>query len=95
MAECECSLRGSILGDGCSVCNPAQALEYAEERLVDQAVYIAKLRGVLQEIRAEAGSHTVALHIKPQRGSGMSYVFDLADKALSDSLMASSSKEST
>ena len=33
MKKCECSLRGKLLGDGFSVCNPAQALEYALERI--------------------------------------------------------------
>ena len=31
--KCECSLRGKLIGDGCSVCNPAQALEYAMETI--------------------------------------------------------------
>jgi len=32
---CECSLRTKVLSDGCSVCNPKQALEYATETIAD------------------------------------------------------------
>ena len=31
--ECNCNIRQKLVGDGCSVCNPALALELANETL--------------------------------------------------------------
>lgn len=36
---CKCNFREKMVGDGCEVCNPAKALEYAKEE-------IERLRGV-------------------------------------------------
>lgn len=33
--ECSCSLRVKLVGDGCEVCNPAKALEYAKDTIED------------------------------------------------------------
>jgi hypothetical protein len=33
--QCKCSLRTALVGDGCSACNPAQALEYCRENLAE------------------------------------------------------------
>lgn len=33
MSECYCNLREKLVGDGCEVCNPAKALEYAKETI--------------------------------------------------------------
>lgn len=35
MKQCECSLRTRLVGDGCSVCNPAKALVYADQTIQD------------------------------------------------------------
>lgn len=51
-------------------------------RIVAKDARIAELEKALHAIRAEAGSHTVSLSIKPQPGAGHVYVFDLASKAL-------------
>ena len=35
MSECKCDLRTRLVGDGCEVCNPTKALEYAKETICD------------------------------------------------------------
>lgn len=35
MGECKCNLREKLVGDGCEVCNPAKALEYAKGAISD------------------------------------------------------------
>lgn len=32
-ADCKCDLRTRLVGDGCEICNPAKALEYAKETI--------------------------------------------------------------
>lgn len=34
-ADCKCDLRTRLVGDGCEICNPAKALEYAKETISD------------------------------------------------------------
>jgi hypothetical protein len=34
-AECECSLRTKLVGDGCEKCNPAQTIEYLREQVAE------------------------------------------------------------
>lgn len=31
--DCTCNFREKMVGDGCEVCNPAKALEYAKETI--------------------------------------------------------------
>lgn len=33
MSECRCSFAKRLTGDGCEICNPAKALEYAKEEI--------------------------------------------------------------
>jgi hypothetical protein len=42
-----------MVGDGCSVCNPAKALEYARDTITDQAEEIQRLRDGLTAIMCE------------------------------------------
>ena len=49
--ECKCNLREKLVGDGCEVCNPAKALEYAKERMAD-------LEARLREIGDYAHEHS-------------------------------------
>jgi chromosome segregation ATPase len=44
---CQCSLRGQLLGDGCEICNPTQALEYANERISELTAELTDLRASL------------------------------------------------
>lgn len=54
--KCGCSLRGRLIGDGCEVCNPAKALEYATET-------IAELKGLVVEAFDVMSSHA-ARHLR-------------------------------
>ena len=51
MSECKCSMAIKVFGDGCEVCNPAQALWYAKGTIEDQANEIEWLRGTLAIVR--------------------------------------------
>ena len=31
--QCKCNMRERLVGDGCEVCNPAKALEYAKDEI--------------------------------------------------------------
>ena len=43
---CKCTLRETTVGDGCSICNPAKALEYATENLAE---LVERVRNWLKE----------------------------------------------
>lgn len=49
--NCKCDFRTSIVGDGCDVCNPAQALEHARETIAEQAALIEKMGAALEAYR--------------------------------------------
>jgi len=51
MSECKCNLREKLVGDGCEVCNPAKALEYAKGTIDD-------LESRLREIGDYAHEHS-------------------------------------
>lgn len=48
MSECKCDLRTKMVGDGCEVCNPAKALEYAKMTIDDLEQDNARLVGHLR-----------------------------------------------
>ncbi len=49
--ECKCNMREKLVGDGCEVCNPAKALEYAKGTIAD-------LEARLKEIGDYAHEHS-------------------------------------
>ena len=50
MSECNCSMRTKVLGDGCEVCNPIQALEYAKDAIADLTAENERMAKALDEI---------------------------------------------
>ena len=50
--ECKCNFRQYMLGDGCDVCNPAKALEYARETMADLQAHRDMLAAALRRLIA-------------------------------------------
>lgn len=46
--KCKCDFRTFMVGDGCDVCNPAKALEYARETIDEQAALIEEMGEALE-----------------------------------------------
>jgi hypothetical protein len=55
-----------------------------ESAAVASALRVRELEQALQEIRNEAGSHTVNLKLKAQPGAGHVYIYDIANRALTE-----------
>ena len=47
--ECKCTFTQYMVGDGCSVCNPARALEYASHTMADLQAHRDMLDAALRE----------------------------------------------
>ena len=47
--ECKCTFTQYMVGDGCSVCNPAKALEYATHTMADLQAHRDMLDQALRE----------------------------------------------
>ena len=52
MKECKCTLAQRMVGDGCSVCNPAKALEYADETIAELRAEIKRLHDAATDLLA-------------------------------------------
>lgn len=57
--SCKCDFRTYMVGDGCDVCNPVKALEYARETMADLqahrdmlAVALREANGIIEELCA-------------------------------------------
>ena len=48
---CKCDLRTRMVGDGCAACNPAKALEYARDTMVDLQAHRDLLAAELSRLR--------------------------------------------
>lgn len=55
MGKCKCTLAQSAVGDGCDVCNPALALEHAEQAIADLKEVNEQLRDWLYRIYKQTG----------------------------------------
>ena len=58
MSKCKCNLHHRLAGDGCEVCNPALALEYAKQTIDEYAAEIERLRDLLERIDDECSGDT-------------------------------------
>lgn len=58
---CECSMRTKLIGDGCEICNPEKALEYAKDALLESESHRRDLISLLKEMRnALAGKYMLS-----------------------------------
>jgi hypothetical protein len=58
--ECQCDLRTKLVGDGCEVCNPALALEYAKQTIDDLRAEVEALRAAaLRQWKADASLYAM------------------------------------
>lgn len=48
--KCECSLRTKCVGDGCDICNPRMALEYALENMKELEQQLDELQAKYSEL---------------------------------------------
>jgi hypothetical protein len=44
LMECKCDMRTKLVGDGCEVCNPGLALDYAKITITDLQDEVAELK---------------------------------------------------
>ena len=49
MSKCTCDMRTKLVGDGCEVCNPALALEFAKETIEELRARVAWLEDALPD----------------------------------------------
>lgn len=47
MSECKCTFHQKMVGDGCDVCNPAKALQFAHETIEELEAKVRRLRNAL------------------------------------------------
>lgn len=52
MSKCKCDLRTKLVGDGCEVCNPSKALEYAKMTIADLEEDICQITRQRDELLA-------------------------------------------
>ena len=61
MIECTCTFAQRLVGDGCEVCNPSKALEYANEAIAELVQALKDIHGhpnCRHEVEAQLGQET-------------------------------------
>jgi hypothetical protein len=57
VSSCKCTLAQRTVGDGCEICNPAKALDYAKDTIDDLQARVAELEAALRDLLPEAGKN--------------------------------------
>ena len=47
--KCHCDMRTKLVGDGCDICNPELAYEYANDRITDLEAELETARELLRD----------------------------------------------
>ena len=64
---CKCNFNQRMVGDGCEICNPAQALEYARDRVAELEAECAAQERITESLNASWHSKCLRLETENAR----------------------------